>query len=390
MTRVTEPLRGEFTGVLDPSLRLSQTPRAPAPLLASLLFLISPVLRAQSALQTGQEIYRAACAACHGYDGRGADRSQVGFEQPLPDFSDCNFNSRERLSDWRAVVHDGGPARGFSPIMPAFGEALTKEQIETVVQYLRRFCTDRDWPPGEMNLPRPLITSKAFPEDESVITTAVNTRAGSAVSTRLVYEHRLSAADQVEAVVPLTFRRPAGQAWIGGFGDIALSYKRVLAHSPARGAILSAAGELVLPTGNSQRGLGKGVTVFEPYLAYGQLLPKESFFQFQGGFELPTHTDDAARATFLRFVAGHDFSQRGGLGRLWVPMVEFLADRDLVSGAATSWDAVPQLHFTLSRRQHIRANFGVRLPVNHTAGRPIQILFYLLWDRFDGGLREGW
>ena len=71
-------------------------------------------------------------------------------------------------------------------------------------------------------------------------------------------------------------------------------------------------------------------------------------------------------------------------------MVELLADREFESEAKVQWDVVPQFQVTLSRRQHIRANLGVRIPVNQTAGRPIQIMFYLLWDRFDGGLTEGW
>jgi hypothetical protein len=36
------------------------------------------------------------------------------------------------------------------------------------------------------------------------------------------------------------------------------------------------------------------------------------------------------------------------------------------------------------------ANLGVRLPVNNTSGRTTQVVFYLLWDWFDGTLFEGW
>jgi hypothetical protein len=71
-------------------------------------------------------------------------------------------------------------------------------------------------------------------------------------------------------------------------------------------------------------------------------------------------------------------------------MIEVLADRELESGARTNWDIVPQMQVTLSARQHIMANLGVRVPANNTSGRPVQIVFYLLWDWFDGGLREGW
>jgi hypothetical protein len=57
---------------------------------------------------------------------------------------------------------------------------------------------------------------------------------------------------------------------------------------------------------------------------------------------------------------------------------------------STDVDLVPQMQVTLSRRQHVRANLGVQVPVSHTAGRPVQVTFYVLWDWFDGGLFEGW
>jgi hypothetical protein len=71
-------------------------------------------------------------------------------------------------------------------------------------------------------------------------------------------------------------------------------------------------------------------------------------------------------------------------------MVELLADRDLETGAKVNWDVQPQFQVTLNRRQHVRANIGVRIPVTNTSGRPVQVVFYLLWDWFDGGLLEGW
>ena len=71
-------------------------------------------------------------------------------------------------------------------------------------------------------------------------------------------------------------------------------------------------------------------------------------------------------------------------------MLEMLTDRELKKGMSTHVDLVPQMQVTLSRRQHIRANVGVQVPVNNTAGRPVQVTFYLLWDWFDGRLVEGW
>ena len=71
-------------------------------------------------------------------------------------------------------------------------------------------------------------------------------------------------------------------------------------------------------------------------------------------------------------------------------MLELIADRDLVDGARTDIDVLPQFQVSLNRRQHVRANLGVQLPVNNTAGRPKRVVFYFLWDWFDGGLLDGW
>lgn len=343
-------------------------------------------------LDTGKEIFEAACVACHGPDGKGMPQTTLGFEPPetFPDFTDCSATSREPDPDWKSIIHDGGPARGFSEIMPSFAEALTGVQIDKVIKYLRGFCRDDSWPRGELNLPRPLVTEKAFPEDEAVTTTTINTEGPAAVTNQFVYERRFGARNQIEVAVPFRFQRPDNETWRGGVGDMALGYKRVLYHSVESGSIFSLSGEAVLPTGDKARGLGNGVTIFESFATYGQILPADSFLQFQGGFELPTHSDDAAKAVFWRSTVGKTFSQQMGRGRSWSPMLEILADREFATGEKVNWDLLPQFQVTLSRRQHIMANIGVRIPVNNTASRSTRLMFYLLWDWFDGGLREGW
>jgi hypothetical protein len=48
------------------------------------------------------------------------------------------------------------------------------------------------------------------------------------------------------------------------------------------------------------------------------------------------------------------------------------------------------MQVSLSKRQHILAAGGIRIPVSARDGRHVQVLTYLLWDWFDGGLRDGW
>lgn len=343
-------------------------------------------------LDTGQKIWEAGCVACHGPDGKGQPDTTVGFEKPetFPDFTACDQTTPEDNKAWKAVIRDGGRSRGFSQIMPSFGEMLTPEQIDSVIQYMRGFCKEKQWPRGELNLPRALVTEKAFPENENVVTTAVNVRGAPGVSNEIVHEHRLGARTQMEIAVPVDFVHPDRGLWYGGIGDIALGLKRVLFASLPKGSIFSVQGEAVLPTGHKDHGLGSGTTTFGAFGSYGQLLPGQFFFQGQMGADLPVHTDVVPRSMFFRTALGRMFNEEHGVGRLWSPMVEWVGDRDLVSGAKAIWDVVPEFQVTLSRRQHVRANFGVRIPAINTAGRSTQLMFYLLWDFQDGRLLEGW
>jgi hypothetical protein len=71
-------------------------------------------------------------------------------------------------------------------------------------------------------------------------------------------------------------------------------------------------------------------------------------------------------------------------------MVEVLATRDFKPGASTDWNVLPEMQITISRRQHVRTGFGVSVPFTNTNDRTPQVLFYVLWDRADGKLWEGW
>jgi mono/diheme cytochrome c family protein len=358
--------------------------------LAITLAALAPAAMAFAQAPEPRAVYTAACAACHGDDGRGRSSSQLGFDVPVPDFTDCDFAVREPDSDWYAIAHRGGPIRGFDRLMPAFGEALSRAEIEAALLQIRAFCTDPRWPRGELNLPRALFTEKAYPEDEAVITTTLVGEGLDSISHEFVWEQRFGPLNQIELKVPIT-RADLGtpEGWKSGTGDLGIGVKHTMSHSLERGAILAVGGELVLPTGDEAKGFGKGTSVLESFVLYGKMLPRDSFVQLQGILEFPNHSA-LEDELVVRAAIGRTWTVDAPFGRTFTPMLEVLAARQLRGGAETEWDLAPQLQVSLNTRQHVLGAIGIRQPVTNRGNRPTELVFYLLWDWFDGGVLEGW
>ncbi|MDP6980671.1 MAG: transporter [Myxococcota bacterium] len=342
--------------------------------------------------EPGRALFEERCALCHGLDGKGAPEN-TGIVVPRPDFTDCAFASREADADWGAVATDGGPARGFSPLMPAHRDLLTPEQIQLVLDHVRGFCSDDRWPRGELNLPRPMFTEKAFPEDEAVITTVgdVN-RTADEVSTELLFEKRIGPRAMVEIALPIESTdvptSSGGEKRETGIGDLGLGAKYAFYHDLEAGFISSLGSEFKFPTGDDARGLGKGSVVYEPYLALGQIVASDGFAQVQLLGEIPTDRDLSDEVQ-LRTALGWTFTPTPH-GRVFAPMVEIIGAWELQGKDEASWDIAPQIQIPLNRRQHVRLNVGARIPLTDSDTRPTRVGGYLLWDWYDGGLFDGW
>jgi mono/diheme cytochrome c family protein len=362
-----------------------------------------PALAAQSssldaalpANASGEQIFVAACATCHGMDGKGSPSAVVGFDLPLvnghgfPDFTDCATNTVEPLGDWMAVAHRGGPVRALDRRMPAFGDALSDDQVERAVRYLWTFCDDPAWPRGDLNLPRAFFTEKAFPENETVWTTGVTTSGAQGVMNELVYEHRIGARWQYEIKAPFGVQQAEpGSAWTGGLGDVELALRRTLYARFDRGSIFAAGGAVTVPTGKEELGFGNGFTIVEPFAMWGQMVGTSAFVQTHVGYEVALDRTRGQNEGFVRTALGYTVTQDRGFGRAWTPMLEVLAAKPQRS--PTEWDLVPQMQISLSKLQHILFSVGVRVPMNERDERKPQVLTYFLWDWFDGGLFEFW
>ena len=105
---------------------------------------------------------------------------------------------------------------------------------DEVARYLRTFCTNPHWPRGELNLPRALVTEKAFPEDEEVISTSINAQGAPGVETHYIHEQRFGIRNQIEIDVPINFA-DLDHTWYGGIGDVTFGLQARNLLQPAEG-----------------------------------------------------------------------------------------------------------------------------------------------------------
>ncbi len=320
----------------------------------------------------------AGCASCHGMDGRGRVAG-LALEPPPPDLSDCGFNTREPRRDWAAVIARGGGARGLSMSMPAYGEVLTPAQIDTIVTYLKTFCTENGWPAGELNFRRPQVTAKAFPENEALLLPTLTSGKTEVATARFVYERRWGKRGQWEMALPFTSE--AGSPARRGLGDVEVSAKYVFTHHAAAQFILSGGLETALPTADLGFGVGNGVWKLTPYLAAAKGF---SAFYLQSSMKYETPLPGGAGDRELRYDLAFTLPltrEKKGL----FPMLE-LNGLSVLKTGETEWFLTPQLYLGLVRRGHLAFSFGSQLPLSRDRPFDYRLMGFLLWEYADGGI----
>jgi mono/diheme cytochrome c family protein len=357
------------------------------PVLVAVLILGAATGRGEETKETaelsGATLYGEACASCHGQDGRGTPEG-TAIQVPLPDFTDCSFTTREPVSDWSFVVAHGGAAMGLSAQMPAYDTVLTPEEIHRVIEYIKGFCTEEGWPAGELNFRRPIFTTKAYPENEAVAEQRFTKGpGGNAVwQTKLIVEGRVGRRGQVELNVPFPIDDPSDGPTEGGIGDLAVSYKQVLYASLEHLSIASAQLELVLPSGDRDRGLGDGTVSFEPSLLAGTALLHPIVLQGQLTGLVPVDENRADRGVRFRLASSYPL---GSLRRDWWPTLEFEALQN-VSADESEFFLTPQIYKAIRKRGHVAVALGVQVPVGGRQPFDYRIVGFLLWEFLDGGL----
>ncbi|MBI2618616.1 MAG: c-type cytochrome [Ignavibacteriales bacterium] len=324
----------------------------------------------------GKLMYESWCGRCHGDDGRGVVEG-IQLDAPVPDFTDCSFNSREPRKDWMAVIMDGGPARGLAMTMPSWRESISDEQAGVIISHIKTFCSETGWPPGELNFRRAQVTLKAFPENEALmIPSYTSTQTASAV-TRFVYESRVGSSGQWEIALPLISR--FGSSPAGGVGDIEVAGKYVIFHDLSAMSILSAGLEVGFPTGRRSDGFGSGSVKLAPFVAAAKGFG-EAFVQSSVKFERRLKTG-ASELFYTIALTLPLTDEKKGL----FPTIEVNG----ISANGNSGNTIlitPQLYIGLVQRGHIALSLGTQIPVAGTKPFDYRLVGFLLWEYADGGL----
>lgn len=140
---------------------------------------------------SGSEIYKNLCAQCHGLDGRGL----VG-----PSLSDPKFRSENTPEMIFDIINQGHAATA----MIGWGEILTSQQIQDLVNYILEFEIDS---PNAVEQPTPTPGPVSFAKDVLPILEAkCNSCHGSSIALGgwdgLTYESVISSGQNGPAVIP--------------------------------------------------------------------------------------------------------------------------------------------------------------------------------------------
>lgn len=332
-------------------------------------------------LDRGAELFAANCATCHGVDGWPDPDSPLvkGLGVVPADFSDALFNSREGEGEWTLVVTHGGPALGFSEVMPAFGETLSAEDVGNVLAYIKTLGGEHDYPDGSLNLFLPVRTKKAFPEDEWVWKQRYTSQDGDdAWKNTLEYEFRIGQRWQGVLEVNHTYKGGDGE-----FGHFEPGFKYVLSHDKQKGSIYTLGVQAGVPLNSGEH------WEFLPYLAMGRVINDEWIFQGSARLKMDLEDSDHGSAEF----AGIVHWVHTPWPRSVFPGLEMVAEVPFETAPgedSVQFSILPQARIGISKRGHVALNVGLELPLNERDRYDWQAYVYLIWDFADGGFFEAW
>jgi mono/diheme cytochrome c family protein len=130
-----------------PSSRLRTSPspfRRAARFLAAALVVtmfraFAPWLRAEESMTT-DALFHDTCARCHGPQGFGDGPDGQTLVTKPRNFHDCEIMAKDSNEFVFNEIKGGSASVGRSNDMPSWGEALTDDEVRSLIAYVRHFC----------------------------------------------------------------------------------------------------------------------------------------------------------------------------------------------------------------------------------------------------------
>jgi len=113
---------------------------AMALMMNTVLMTAAPMMAmAQTAPETGKEIFEQMCAGCHGTYGNGQEGTKSGFVPRIGTLANKEYMASVPDDYLKLIIKKGGAYMGKISAMPAWEHKFNDEQVDTLVAHIRTF-----------------------------------------------------------------------------------------------------------------------------------------------------------------------------------------------------------------------------------------------------------
>lgn len=88
----------------------------------------------------GKAKYETLCVGCHGISGKGDGPAAAALNPKPRNYTDKKYMGTMKDEDIFKITKEGGAAVKKSPLMPAWGAALSDDDIRNITAYIRTFA----------------------------------------------------------------------------------------------------------------------------------------------------------------------------------------------------------------------------------------------------------
>lgn len=111
----------------------------PITIITMLLAIAPATVMAQTAPETGKEIYEQMCAGCHGTYGNGQEGTKAGFVPRIATLANKEYMDSVPDAYVTMIIMKGGAYMGKIAAMPAWEHKFNDKQVADLVAHIRTF-----------------------------------------------------------------------------------------------------------------------------------------------------------------------------------------------------------------------------------------------------------